>query len=296
MNNFLREPWVPLLGVCIFVALVFSAVVVINTFRIEREIKSSSNVLDGYGYDVQDKSAFFTQINRLNALVIEEKEKFFVSGEVEPSNFGLAVKNLLTQEGLIAESYRIHEEDGLPHYDFSVTGRLTGFINFIKHMSQNKKYCIIKYVSLNTQKGDGAIRASMQITYETLEAADNQVKNLLPIDDIIVPYSDLVDEKLTDMIKLFMWAGKVEEPKGEEDDSTPPTPRNTEEPQVANWLKFVGSVEQDGEEFLIFIDADTNRIYRLTRDEINADGWLYLEASGDNHYLKKGDTTYIVKE
>ena len=112
------------------------------------------------------------------------------------------------------------------------------------------------------------------------------------------------DSGLASIARLFRWVVVSqeqitdsileEETEVSEEEVEPTDSVDTPEPVKLEWLMYVGRYDQYGRSYFIFKDRRINRIYELTEEAPNSEGWRYIGLEGDQYYLEKDGVIYFV--
>ncbi len=259
------------------------------------------------------QTADHDDINRkvleLEETIEQERSRFFRVGEVDPAAFGLALKQTLLSHGLTVDSYKITEDEGRASLELAVSGDSGAFVEFLYRVAKSDRYLAVNYLSINALEGRGEIRAILRISYSILEGEGQQ--EMEGTDSVVnigegVEISEATQSEISKITGMFIWvpgAGRRAALASNRDTDTDPLgssdqagiTRVGEGDEVrVQWLQYVGSVVQLEREYYLFKDTRSNRIYQLSRESANPEGWRYLKIEGDTHYLEKGGTIYMV--
>ena len=133
-----------------------------KTFMVERQLQKVT-VKSPDSEDLQEKKD--TLINRIQV----EKEKYYYKDKIDPYQFSIIIRNLLSANGLNIKKYQTIELTDYTSLEFSISGGVPEFIEFLKAVSYSDKYWNISFLTLDARKGDGTIDAVFRINYETLD-------------------------------------------------------------------------------------------------------------------------------
>ena len=196
--------------------------------RLEAKLAAAPRGATQPGGNLQEK------ITELKKRLQEARSRFYVAGAVDQAAFGLAVKQALSERGITTEAYKLATNAGEPQLDFSVSGDLKGLIDFLKLVSLLPRYATIDYLSLNALEGDGNIKASLRVGYESLETSQG-ASNSRPFntDDLQAQEASLSERSLASVIevaRLFIWKTAPMPPAPMQREQEPEMP---EPPQTA---------------------------------------------------------------
>jgi hypothetical protein len=98
-----------------------------------------------------------------------EKEKYYHWDEMDPYQFSIVIRNLVSENGLRIKKYQTIEFSDYTSLEFSISGHILGFIKFLKAVSSADKYWNISFLTLDARKGEDTVDAVFQIHYETVD-------------------------------------------------------------------------------------------------------------------------------
>ena len=115
-----------------------------------------------------DEVKIVKQKNSLYEELKEEKEKLYSSSEIDPYQFSITIRKLLSSNRLTIKKYQTIEVKEYTYLEFSISGDALGLTEFLKSVFSSNKYWYIPFLSVDARKGDGSITAVFRITYETI--------------------------------------------------------------------------------------------------------------------------------
>ncbi len=176
---------------------------------IENDIRQMQARLAKADPAAREETDLEKRIRELSSLLENAKKRFYLEGEIEQAEFGLAVKQALSERGLTTETYKITTAGGKPQLDYSVSGNLSGFLDFLRSVSLARRYNHVNYLSLNATEGYGDVKANFRIGYASLSSNPGE-KNARPFtsDDLAAQAEDLSGAdllKVPAVARLFIW-------------------------------------------------------------------------------------------
>ena len=204
---------------------------------------------------------------------------------------------MLDQSGLAAESFRIIEEEDEAIFDFTISGRIRGLLLFFKALHERNRHFIVENLYFNALEGRGEFRASMRVSYPTIENGTGEPAIPLSVNEILESRIEQAGDwasngEMAAVARLFIWA---DEPLVDRPVIATEVKPESEEILIADWLEYLGSITQNDRKFFIFKDTGTNRIYRITGENApEQDGWLYIRPSAEGHYIRIDEKLYLV--
>jgi hypothetical protein len=101
-----------------------------------------------------------------------EKAKYYYADEIDPYQFSITIKNILSEKGLYIKKYQTIEVKKRTYLEYSVTGNALELAEFLRIVEDSDKYWSIPFLSIDARKGDGTIDAVFRINYETIDEKD----------------------------------------------------------------------------------------------------------------------------
>ena len=108
------------------------------------------------------------KIDEIEKILIKEKTKTYIPGEIDISEFGIKVKKMMKTYGLVEENFKSINENNRISLQFQLSGFAYDFMNFLKGVSTNDKYWKIEELSIKSPKSDSTVNVTMRISYETV--------------------------------------------------------------------------------------------------------------------------------
>jgi len=115
------------------------------------------------GKNLQEKKALLSDRIRI------ENEKYYHRDDMDPYQFSIVIRNLLSANELSIKKYQTIEFTDHTSLEFSISGSVLGLIEFLKAVSSADKYWNISFLTLDARKGDGVVDAIFRIHYETVD-------------------------------------------------------------------------------------------------------------------------------
>jgi len=110
--------------------------------------------------------------DRLMQSIGTEKEKYYYTDEIDPYQFSIILKKILSETGLYIKKYQTIEVKERTYLEYSVSGDALQLAAFLRVVSDSEKYWSIPFLSINARKGDGTVDAVFRINYETIDEKD----------------------------------------------------------------------------------------------------------------------------
>ena len=98
-----------------------------------------------------------------------EKEKYYHRDDIDPYQFSIVIRNLLSTNGLTIKKYQTIELTDYTSLEFSIAGGVLELIEFLKAVSYADKHWNMSFLTLDARKGDGTVDTIFRINYETLD-------------------------------------------------------------------------------------------------------------------------------
>ena len=135
---------------------------------LQEQIQLAEQQIKTISLKTPDEDQIVKQKNLLYEELKKEKEKLYSSSEIDPYQFSITIRKLLSSNGLTIKKYQTIEVKENSYLEFSISGDALGFAEFLKSVFSSNKYWYIPFLSVDARKGDGSINAVFRITYETM--------------------------------------------------------------------------------------------------------------------------------
>jgi hypothetical protein len=261
---------------------------------LNRDIRKLEETIEQYQWQESAERDLPKELAQLQAQLREQRGRFFRTGDLDLANFGLLVKEALSEMGVETESYRIIETNGRSFLDFTAVGDIFGFVRFIKSVYQAQKYCTIGYLSLTSIEGQSTVRATFRIAHEVLDAVENENSVDVPLSSLFSITNAPLEVEEKSIAKPFLWYFEAPTAISSKESTALAEPKV--EAQPLDWLSYIGFVIQDEKTYHIFKDERTNGILRLAEGGGSQDGWQYIGNTEKAHLLERDEQVYLVEE
>jgi hypothetical protein len=132
-----------------------------NIQLVEKQIQEIIERVPSEGELLARKNSVLEELNR-------EKGRYYTREEIDPYQYSVIIKKLLTSDGMNIKRYQTVEVKDITYLEYSVDGDALGFVEFLKNVSSSDKHWNIPYLSIDVRKGEGNFDSLFRITYETI--------------------------------------------------------------------------------------------------------------------------------
>jgi len=110
---------------------------------------------------------------RIAAEITAIRARLYASGETNPYTFGTLVKNRLASLGISVLRYQVVEAGDAPLVEFTASGSVRSFIEFLRETSRSAKAWTVPSLALSMREGTDRADATFRIGYAIDGSADD---------------------------------------------------------------------------------------------------------------------------
>jgi hypothetical protein len=135
-----------------------------NTFKRIHDIET---LLTNEETGLPDANILEQQYKLIEKEILQIKERLYSEEETDTYKFGNTIQTLLTKNKMQIVRTQPVRIEGNTYIEFSITGNVLNFINFLKTITESNKYWKIPYLVINNKNINNSLRIDFRISYET---------------------------------------------------------------------------------------------------------------------------------